>query len=185
MTVTQIQHLLAYLGYYTIPVDGITGPGTAAAVRAFQKDFGGLEVDGAPGDATQAALRRAVWAGMPEKEGAFWKDVRYFTREEFRCQCGGRYCGGFPAEPSETLVALAEKVREHFGVPMIVSSGLRCQKHNAAVGGVSNSRHLSGRAMDFTLRGRSAGEILAYVQTLPGVNYAYAIDGSYVHMDVE
>lgn len=34
MTVFQIQCLLAYLGYYTMTVDGISGPGTRAAAIA-------------------------------------------------------------------------------------------------------------------------------------------------------
>lgn len=34
MTIKQIQNLLQYLGYYTITVDGISGPGTRAAAIA-------------------------------------------------------------------------------------------------------------------------------------------------------
>lgn len=194
MTVFQIQCLLAYLGYYTIPVDGITGPGTRAAVTAFQKDFGGLVVDGIPGDATQKALRHAVAYGIDRPDTStetakppddFWADIQYFTREEFRCKCGGKYCNGFPAEPSETLVRLADQVRKHFGSPMIVSSGLRCQQHNDnQPGSVPNSRHIVGKAVDFSVIGHNAVEVLSYVVTLPEIRYAYQIDGSYVHMDV-
>jgi hypothetical protein len=38
--------------------------------------------------------------------------------------------------------------------------------------------------MDFSVQGRSAGEVLAAVNRLPGVRYAYAIDENYVHMDI-
>ena len=69
--------------------------------------------------------------------------------------------------------------------PCIVSSGIRCEKHNKAVGGAAGSRHLSGKAMDFRIQSRSATETLSYVQSLPGVRYAYAIDKNYVHMDVK
>ena len=55
MTTRQIQNLLQYLGYYTIQVDGLPGPGTTAAVKAFQAD-NGLDADGIPGQLTQAAL---------------------------------------------------------------------------------------------------------------------------------
>ena len=48
------------------------------------------------------------------------------------------------------LVRKADALRAHLGVPIHVSSGVRCKSHNAAVGGVSNSRHLTGKAMDFT-----------------------------------
>ena len=46
MTVKQIQHLLAYLGYYSGTVDGIWGKQSAAAATRFQQDYGGLSVDG-------------------------------------------------------------------------------------------------------------------------------------------
>ena len=194
MNLKQIQHLLAYLGYYTMAVDGISGPGTRAAVTAFQGDFG-LEADGIPGTATQKALKHAVAYGMPEKTGAndgqedqntgtFWDEIRYFTREEFRCGCKGVYCNGFPAEPAEALVRLAEQIRTHYGAPVTVSSGVRCPRHNTAVKGVSTSRHLTGRAMDFSVRGQSDAAVLAYVKTLAGVNYAYSMGGGWVHVDV-
>ena len=78
---------------------------------------------------------------------------------------------------------VAENVREHFGKAMPVSSGLRCTRHNANVGGVSNSRHLSGKAMDFCVSGVPAATVLSYVKQQKGIRYA--IDGSYVHMDIE
>lgn len=176
MTAKQKQCLLAYLGYYTGQADGIWGPLSQNAAKAFQNDWGSGELE--------EALKQAVVSGMPEKEGSedFWRGIRYFTRQEFACKCGK--CGGFPTEPDRTLVQLAEDVREHFGAPMIPSSGVRCAAHNVRVGGVSGSRHLSGKAVDFCIRGKSAAQILAFVQRDPRTRYAYAIDAAYVHMDV-
>ena len=51
MTTKQVQNLLQYLGYYSIRVDGISGPGTVEAICAFQKDAG-LSVTGAAGEET-------------------------------------------------------------------------------------------------------------------------------------
>ena len=68
MTIKQIQCLLTYLGYAPGTIDGVDGPKTRAAVKAFQQDFGGLIVDGVAGAATQKALRHAVAYGMPERE---------------------------------------------------------------------------------------------------------------------
>lgn len=199
MTIRQIQSLLSYLGYVVV-VDGFNGPETVAAVRAFQTAEG-LTVDCIPGAKTWAALKSAVAndrfsldkgipaSGQPpdagnDPVGDFWGDIRYFTREEFRCKCGGKFCGGFPVEPEKKLVRLAERVREHFGNPITVSSGVRCPTHNANVGGVANSRHLNGKAMDFCVSGFSAEMVLPYVQAQSGIRYAYAINGSFVHMDV-
>ena len=89
------------------------------------------------------------------------------------------------AQPVKRLVCLAEKIRVHFGAPVIVSSGVRCEKHNTKVGGISASRHQYGKAMDFCVKGKAAKEVLDYVKKLDGVRYAYAIDNAYVHIDVQ
>lgn len=197
MTVKQRQLLLTYLGYDPGTIDGADGPKTRAAVKAFQQDFGGLTVDGVAGAATEKALRHAVAYGMPEKKqttvtenpaatetGTFWDGIKYFKRSEFKCKCGGKYCNGYPVEMQEAVVKAADKVRAHFGKPVVVSSGIRCTRHNAAVDGVSNSRHLQGKAIDFSVSGFSASMVLAYVQSLPEIRYAYAINSNYVHMDI-
>ena len=195
MTLLQIQCLLQYLGYYTITVDGIWGPGSVQATKDFQAAEG-LEVDGIPGKLTQAALLDAVAKGrfkqtstQPETgdgtQPLWWQDIRYFTREEFRCKCGGKYCNGFPAEPQEGMVRAIDNVREHFGKAFTPNSGVRCPTHNANVGGVSNSRHLYGKAVDFHVPGKTAAQVLEYLATLPGLGYSYATDANNVHMDIE
>lgn len=125
-------------------------------------------------------------ASAPAEEPvtSWWNSIKYFDREEFECHCDGKYCDGYPAEPSKILVQVADRTREHFGAPAIVSSGVRCETHNANVGGVANSKHLSGKAMDFCIVGKTAEQVLSYVEQQPEINYAYAIDSEYVHMDV-
>lgn len=197
MDTRQIQALLTYLGYDPGEVDGIPGKNTRKAVLAFQAREG-LSQDGKPGPLTQAALLSAVAAGRfrpedaqtpEETTGTFWDHIRYWSREEFRCRCGeyhAPYCNGFPVEPDQTLVELADAVRAHFGRPGIRSSGIRCKQHNAdQKNSAVNSRHLYGKALDFRIDGKTSGEVLAYIKTRPRVHYAYAIDDSYVHMDVD
>ena len=181
MTVKQKQHLLGYLGYYTGAADGIFGAQSMEATKAFQRAYG-LAEDGIFGAATEAMILKAVAGEV--KPRSFWTDIKHFTREEFRCRCGGKYCGGFPAEPAEKLVRLADRVREHFGAAATVSSGVRCTRHNANVGGVEGSRHLYGTAMDFRVEGKTAAEVLEFVRTQPETRYAYDIDGTYIHMEV-
>lgn len=191
MTIKQQQHLLAYLGYYAGDIDGKWGTLSKTATVAFQKDFG-LTADGVCGSATEKALKHSVAYGISKKvettttttSGDFWDDIKYFKRTEFKCKCGNVYCNGYPAEPQEKLIKVADKVREYFGSPATVSSGLRCTKHNANVGGVSNSRHLSGKAMDFCIKGKTASQVLAYVKQQSDIRYAYAIDSNFVHMDI-
>ena len=194
MDTRQIQALLVYLGYDPGEVDGLPGKNTRRAVLAFQAAEG-LAQDGIPGPLTQAALLEAVANGRfrvedartPEKTtGTWWDEIRYFRREEkgIACPCGR--CGGFPVEPAERLMRLVDKVREAAGAPVYPSSTVRCQAHNDELSGsVKNSRHLSGKAMDFCIAGWSSAKTLTLVKQQPEVRYAYAIDDSYVHMDVE
>lgn len=188
MTNKQKQCLLEYLGYYSPEnskgvnnVDGIWGAASKEATKKFQGDYN-LEVDGIFGPDTEKRAKEVIANGELPKIN--WDDVKFFKRSEFMCKCGGKYCDGFPAEPHPLLVKVADRVREHFGSAAIVSSGVRCKQHNANVGGVEKSRHLSGKAMDFRIKGKTAKEVLAYVQNQPEIRYAYAIDSSYVHMDV-
>lgn len=184
MTNEQKQHLLAYLGYYRIKVDGIWGNGSVGATKKFQEDYG-LPVTGVFDSDTEARIKEVIATDeKPITEENFWDGIKYFDRDEFKCKCG-KYCDGFPVEPERKLVAVADRVREHFGKSAIVSSGVRCKQHNANVGGVENSRHLFGKAMDFRVSGKSAKEVLAYVQKQPEIRYAYAIDQNYIHMDIE
>ena len=173
------------MGYYIGKVDGVWGTLSKTATEAFQKDFG-LNPDGVCGEETEQALKHTVCYGIAKKPesvqgGDFWDKIKYFKKEEFRCRCG---CGA--DEMDETLILEADDVREHFGAPITVSSGRRCKNHNARVGGVANSRHTTdpGKAMDFCVKGKSSKTVLEYVQKKPNIRYAYAIDGSYVHMDV-
>lgn len=186
MTEKQKQHMLGYLGYYTAAVDGIWGIQSRKAAGEFQKDYG-LSPDPEFGMESQREIRRIIAEGTEENmEGAFWTEIRYFRREEFRCTCNGRGCGGFPAEPAEQLVRNADQARKHFGRAAIVSSGVRCTLRNRELpGSAANSLHMKGKAMDFAVPGVRAGDLLAYIKTLPLVHEAYAIDDNYVHMGVE
>ena len=183
MTTRQKQALLAYLGYYNGPLDGLWGQQSQRATIDFQRAY----MDSADGNfncATEARILEVITAGAPPKKpDNWWQDIRYFQRAEFRCPCGR--CGGFPAEPDEALVKLADRVRAHFDAPATVSSGVRCQAHNDELpGSAKNSYHVRGKAMDFCIQGVPGTKLLAYVKTLP-VHYAYQINGSdFVHMDV-
>jgi uncharacterized protein YcbK (DUF882 family) len=186
MTIKQRQHLLAYLGYYVGNIDGDWGILSKTACKAFQKDFG-LDADGYGGTKTDKALKHAVAYDMMAKEeatisGDSFDGIKHITKREVACKCG-KYCNGHPTEMKRGVLLVVDRTREHFGSPAIVSSGLRCKQHNANVGGVSNSRHLDGKAIDFCIEGESSAQTLAFVQKQPETRYAYAIDGQYVHVD--
>lgn len=56
---------------------------------------------------------------------------------------------------------LLDPIRERFTVPMIITSGYRCKKVNKLVGGVDNSQHMKGEAVDFWFPSFSKKETVA------------------------
>lgn len=156
MTTKQKQYLLGYIGLLRPEdVDGVWGPQSAKATAKAQRMLG-IPDDGVWGDQTDAAIREYIYSGeeleVSETTDAFWNEIEFFDREEFRCQCGGKYCDGFPVEPQEKMVRTVNEIRRRLGVPVSIvtagGSGVRCSIHNANVGGVGNSNHLYGRAAD-------------------------------------
>lgn len=156
MTVKQIQCLLTYLGYCTGTVDGIWGEKSQRATIDFQREYMAQEdVDGIFGADTEKRILEVIATREKPKSVKvdtaapdWWKDIRYFTRAEFKCKCGGRFCNGYPVEIDMNMVKIADEIRNRIGKPIQINSGIRCKTHNANVGGVSNSQHLYGNAAD-------------------------------------
>lgn len=76
-----------------------------------------------------------------------------------------------------------EAVRALLGFPINVSSGYRCEEVNRIVGGVPDSDHLIGRAVDFICP--PFGNPLAICQTLTksGIQFDQIIEeGTWVHI---
>jgi zinc D-Ala-D-Ala carboxypeptidase len=59
------------------------------------------------------------------------------------------------------FMLLAEKIfepiREHFGVPIHISSGYRSKELNAKIGGSATSQHCKGQAVDIDMDGSTNG----------------------------
>ena len=177
--------------------DGLAGPKTVAALKAYQKAKGLAQtgrVDDATWDALMLEIPRQEQTETPVPEQgtgdgnitvvSFWPGIVHFKREEMRCKCGGRYCNGFPAEPQQLLMELADRARAYFGRPAHVVSGLRCSRWNAIQGGVANSQHMYGEAMDIRIDGVTADQLLAWMKKQPEVRYCYKINSTNVHFDI-
>lgn len=175
-----------------VTADGLAGDKTKAATAEYQKKHG-LTASGIADSKTRAKITggssnnttsTATSNTNKTTSGTWWDKIKHFERDEFKCKCGGKYCNGFPVEPSETLVRLADRARAEFGSPATISSGVRCNQHNANVGGVSNSKHKLGVAMDISIKGVSGAKLYAWAQKQPEVRYTYIIEGNWVHIDV-
>lgn len=188
LTVKQRQKYLSALGYYKGAIDGIVGVKTKAAYLTLQKEYfvNSIDIDGIYGADTEALLISAY---------NIKKHCKNFSLREFRCRCGGMYCSGYPAALNASLLANIQKLRDKVGA-ITITSGLRCEVHNKAVGGIANSRHLIGKAADIysglnrTEQGRIT--LMHYWRAFPDTNYTYCnIKGSNpnmgnaVHIDVK
>lgn len=153
--------------YYNGPLDGIWGPESKKAAERFLKDFGGVEGAGAADK--NVGDNSAKDNNVPGKTGSFWDEIEFFDREEFRCQCNGKYCDGFHVEPEETMVRICDEIRRRAGVPILIrdagGSGLRCPQHNASIpGAAANSYHTKGMAADLHPRGKTPAQLHAIAE---------------------
>lgn len=73
-----------------------------------------------------------------------------------------------PPEVIENLKLLCEnvleKVRIHFGRPVIVNSGYRGPKLNKAIGGAKKSQHLTGQAADIEVPGVDNNVLFCWIK---------------------
>ena len=106
-----------------------------------------------------------------------------FKSTEFDCH-GAGCCSKTLID--DKLVEYLQKIRDHFGKPVNVSSAYRCATHNKNVGGVTGSRHMKGQAADIYITGVKPAEIAKYAESIGilGIGlYETDKDGHFVHVD--
>lgn len=86
----------------------------------------------------------------------------------------------------ELIVYCLQPIRDKLKKPMIITSGFRNQQVNKLVGGVANSQHTTGQAVDFYVNGMTVKEIIDFVRK-SGIKYTqlieeYANATSWVHI---
>ncbi len=106
------------------------------------------------------------------------RGIRYFNADEFKC----KHCGEILIESS--LIDILEELREHLGKPIKITSAYRCPIHNKRVGGVRNSSHVKGLAVDIrATNSRDRHKIISFLVS-KGVN-RIGIADSFIHFDLD
>lgn len=99
-----------------------------------------------------------------------------FTLAEFACRC----CGAAKIDPG--LVQKLQQLRDRIGKPISITSGYRCQAHNRAVGGATQSQHMHGTAADIMVKGLAPATVAEHAEAIGfGGIGRYA---TFTHVDV-
>ena len=104
----------------------------------------------------------------------------HFARAEFACKCELN-CGCDTVD--HELLEVLEQLRDHYGLPVVITSAHRCQSHNVFVGGTINSQHLLGRAVDFKIPGVDIGDIWNHLEETYRDTLALGCYDTHIHMD--
>lgn len=100
-----------------------------------------------------------------------------FDRSEFKCRC----CGLDTVDAE--LIEILESIRAHFGKPVKVTSGCRCEAYNKSVGGKKRSQHLLGRAADIQIKDTSPINVYEYAEYLMSDRGGLGNYNTFTHID--
>lgn len=128
-------------------------------------------------------VENTIMATNTHKKGQATKLSENFNSLEFDCH-GSGCCSETIINPK--LVEYVQKIRDHFGKSITVTSGYRCPVHNKRIGGATGSRHSKGDAADIVVSGVAPREVAKYAESIgiKGIGlYETNADGHFTHVD--
>jgi uncharacterized protein YcbK (DUF882 family) len=102
----------------------------------------------------------------------------YFPELPWSCRCG---CGFDNVRPE--LVAKINLARHLAGVPFAISSAVRCEERNRAVGGMPGSAHTTGEAADIRI-GNDTHRFYVLLGVLGAGFKRVGISSAFIHVDI-
>lgn len=103
---------------------------------------------------------------------------KYFQPSDFTCSC----CKVdlTTQEAKDRLLAYREKV----GIPMIIDSSYRCEKHNTDVGGAKDSQHVHGTAFDIRWSHLTGAQKHSMLKVALEMFTGVGLHKAFIHLDV-
>ncbi|ARU48318.1 D-Ala-D-Ala carboxypeptidase family metallohydrolase [Sulfurospirillum diekertiae] len=108
-----------------------------------------------------------------------WWQIKHFKKEEFTCKCG---CG--LNNINDDLVILLDTARQSANVSFKINCGCRCEKHNKEVGGVEDSAHTKGLAVDISTLSDSVRFNIVSALLKVGFKRVLLYD-TFIHVDMD
>lgn len=153
-------------------------PANAAAQKSKRAAMGQVYYD-----KYAKGVENTTMATNTYKKGKKTKLSENFNSLEFDCH-GSGCCSETIINPK--LVEYVQKIRDHFGKSITVTSGYRCPIHNKRIGGATGSRHSKGDAADIVVSGVAPREVAKYAESIgiKGIGlYETNADGHFTHVD--
>jgi len=101
-----------------------------------------------------------------------------FHRYEFTCNCG---CGLDTVDVE--LIQIVQRIRDHFGKPVTINSGCRCEFWNTYHEGAMNSQHLLGRAADLVVKDTKPSDVYEFLCDEYPDRFGFGSYENFTHVD--
>lgn len=102
-----------------------------------------------------------------------------FRVREFACSDGSD-----PVFVDSELLETLQKIRNHFGTSVTITSAYRTPSHNKVVGGTTFSQHCYGRAADIKVKGVSPKKVAKYADEILKNRGGIGVYSTFTHIDV-
>lgn len=84
----------------------------------------------------------------------------------------------------DKLVNYLQRARNHFGVPVVITSAYRTESYNKTVGGAKNSYHVKGQAADHHTKGKvDLFELARFYESIGCLGIIVYPNSGFVHID--
>lgn len=110
-----------------------------------------------------------------------WPNFKY---SELKCKCGK--CGSTGQEMNVNFMNALQRLRTAFGKPLIITSAYRCKNHPVERGKSTVGAHVLGVAVDISIRGDDAVELLRLAMTdrvFKGFGISQKGASRFIHLD--